>query len=175
MQILLVTGGCRCGKSRFAQDWAERQSVRRLFLATAAAWDDEMRDRVKKHQAERGPDWITVEETLDPVKVINRHHDQAGVILMDCVTIWLSNLIMADLSDDQIRDRVKALVDCLARAACPVALVTNEVGCGIVPDNPLARRFRDLAGMANQLLAAAADRVVLLVSGIPVTIKGLES
>lgn len=170
-EILLVTGGCRSGKSSYAQRWAEKRSSRRLFLATAQALDQEMNERIRRHKEDRGSGWACVEEPLEVVRVIEEQGGHAGVILIDCVTIWLSNLLMAGLPDSEILSRVGALARAMREAPCPLALVTNEVGWGIVPENALARRFRDLAGSANSLLATNADRVVLMVSGIPLSLK----
>jgi adenosylcobinamide kinase/adenosylcobinamide-phosphate guanylyltransferase len=171
-QVLLVTGGCRSGKSRYAQEWAEGRASKRLFLATASVTDEEMAERIRRHQEMRGEGWITVEEPIGVARAIREHGASDQVILMDCVTIWLSNLLLEGLSDREILEQVGGLVMTLAQAICSVAMVTNEVGWGIVPDHPLGRRFRDLAGMVNQKLADAADRVVLMAAGLPLTLKG---
>ncbi len=170
-EILLVTGGCRSGKSSYAQRWAEKRSSSRLFLATAQALDQEMADRIRRHKEERGSGWACVEEPLEVVRVVEERGARAGVILIDCVTIWLSNLMLAGLPDSEILSRAGALATAGKEALCSLALVTNEVGWGIVPENDMARRFRDLAGSTNSLLARSADRVVLMVSGIPLSLK----
>ncbi len=170
-EFLLVTGGCRSGKSRFALQWAEACSGQRLFLATARATDKEMAERIRRHRRERGKEWLTVEEPLDVEQALQTHGHQAGVILIDCITIWTSNLLLEMRSDERILQRTEQLVETLGQLPCSAALVTNEVGWGVHPAHPLGRRFRDIAGMVNQSLARSADRVVLLVSGIPITIK----
>lgn len=165
---VLVTGGARSGKSRYAQTLAESLHPERLYLATGQAWDAEMADRIRRHQGDRGPSWRTIEEPVDVVP-----HLAAGpVVLLDCLTLWLSNLMHvrgegADLSADRA-----ALVAAVAAADNDLILVTNEVGLGIVPMNRLARRFRDEAGWLAQDLAAVCDRVVLCVAGIPMVVKG---
>lgn len=170
-EIILITGGCRSGKSRFGQRWAEERASKRLFLATARASDDEMVERIRRHQAARGKGWVTVEEPQMVNRVIQEHGSTVEVILLDCVTIWVSNLLMKGLSDEEILDQVKGVKETLSQVPCSVATVTNEVGWGIVPDHPLGRRFRDLAGSVNQLLAQPADRGVLMVAGILMVVK----
>ncbi len=170
-EILLVTGGCRSGKSSYAQSWAEKRSSCRLFLATAQALDQEMDARIRRHKEDRGSGWACVEEPLEVVRVVKEMGTQTGVILIDCVTIWLSNLLLAGLADSEILSEAGALATAMREARCCIALVTNEVGSGIVPENATARRFRDLAGSVNSLLARSADRVVLMVSGIPLSLK----
>jgi adenosylcobinamide kinase/adenosylcobinamide-phosphate guanylyltransferase len=171
-EVLLVTGGCRSGKSRYAQEWAENRASKRLFLATARVTDEEMAARIRRHQEVRGEGWITVEEPIGVAHAIREYGGSVQVILMDCVTIWLSNLLLEGLSDHKILERVGELQMSLAQTSASVAMVTNEVGWGIVPDHPLGRRFRDLAGMVNQKLAHAADRVILMAAGLPLNLKG---
>lgn len=176
--IVLVTGGARSGKSRYAQSLAERIGGSRVFIATCPPFDEEMRRRIQRHQAERRKGgWRTVEAPVDLEKALDETAD-FDVRLVDCLTLWINNLMHeaeqegAEIHEDQIgRMAGKLAFACRARTGATI-LVTNEVGMGIVPDNPLARRYRDLAGRCNQVLAAAAQRVVLLVSGIPMTIKG---
>jgi adenosylcobinamide kinase/adenosylcobinamide-phosphate guanylyltransferase len=170
-KTMLITGGCRSGKSRYAQEWAERQGSERLYLATARPIDDEMVERIRRHQEGRREGWRTVEEPLEVDSIIMEQGSAVDVILLDCVTIWVSNLLMEDRSDEMVLERVERVGDILSQVPCSVALVTNEVGWGIVPDHPLGRRFRDLAGFVNQSLARAVDRVVLTVAGIPMEVK----
>lgn len=170
--ITLVIGGCRSGKSRYALDAADAiGGDQKIFLATSVPRDAEMEKRVQTHQAERGPDWTTVEEPTEIHRVIETRSAGANVILVDCLTLWTTNLLMAGFVEAGIRDQVSMLTAALAGSQCPVFLVTNEVGYGIVPENSMARQFRDLAGMVNQRVADAADRVVLTVAGIDVQIK----
>jgi len=170
--VLLVLGGARSGKSRHAQARAEALAAagaRLLFVATAQVLDDEMADRVARHRADRGLEWSTVEEPLDLGGVIRRESRADAVLLVDCLTLWCSNLMFADRDvDAATADLVAALAD----APGAVILVSNEVGLGIVPENALARRFRDLAGRINQAVAAAADEVLFVAAGLPLTLKG---
>lgn len=165
---LLAIGGARSGKSRYAQQRAEATGLGRRFIATAQAFDDEMRERIARHRDERGADWLTIEAPLDLAEAILAHDDAGTVLLVDCLTLWTSNLLLAD------RDIPAATADLVAALQAvrgPVVLVTNEVGLGIVPDNALARRFRDAAGTVNQQVAAACAEVQLLVAGIPLKVK----
>lgn len=169
---IFVTGGCRSGKSDYAQGLADRIGKRKVYLATSQALDDEMRARIKSHQEKRGPEWETCEEPIEVVDALKKLAPETDVIMLDCMTLWTTNCLLAEMSDEEILQRANALAQ--AFVACPVSvvIVSNEVGLGIVPDNKLARRFRDLAGAVNQKIAAAADDVILSVSGIPVAIKG---
>ena len=170
--ITLVIGGCRSGKSRFALNAANAVPGRRkIFLATSVPRDLEMTKRVQAHQAERGKDWITVEEPVNIHACISAHADTADVILVDCLTLWLSNMMAAHMNDKEIENRFEKTAQVCCSPPCPVFLVSNEVGAGIVPENPLARKFRDLAGYMNQFMADTADRVVLTVAGQALQIK----
>ncbi len=171
-RITLVLGGCRSGKSRYALDAANRLAKEnKVYLATSVPTDNEMDDRVARHQAERGPDWQTIEEPVRIHKAIAEASAAASVILVDCLTLWTSNLLFQEKDETGIMESVDLLISALGAAACPVLLVSNEVGYGIVPENSLARQFRDMAGLVNQRVAGAADRVVLTVAGIGVQIK----
>jgi adenosylcobinamide kinase/adenosylcobinamide-phosphate guanylyltransferase len=170
--ITFVTGGCRSGKSRYAQELAEATARSgRVFIATCVPYDDEMRDRVRRHQADRDRSWTTVEAPLDLPGAIAEQRNRAAVVLADCLTLWTTNILLDPAEADRAETRLANLTEALAGDGCPVILVSNEVGCGIVPENALARRFRDLVGLANQRVAALADQVVWCVSGIPVPIK----
>lgn len=172
---LLVTGGARSGKTRLAQEWIEAGDGPRWYLATAQARDDEMRDRVRRHQAMRGAAWAgTCEEPLQVVPALLRLAEAgAGGVVVDCVTLWLSNLGERDGWDaDALLAEVEALAAVLADPPCAIAVVTNEVGAGIVPANALARAFRDLQGWANQRLARGARRVAFVACGLPCWLKG---
>jgi len=172
--LSLVIGGARSGKSRFAQSLASG-SPRVIYIATAHADDDEMAQRIARHREERPAQWTTVEAPLHLAGAIEQHAPTAGVLLVDCLTIWLSNLSWehreasaAELEAIALREVAR-----IATAArhCHVILVTNELGCGLVPESAVARRFRDLHGWVNQDAARAADWVYLLVAGIAVPIK----
>ncbi|WP_448661478.1 bifunctional adenosylcobinamide kinase/adenosylcobinamide-phosphate guanylyltransferase [Sphingomonas sp. CJ20] len=167
-RVTLLLGGARSGKSARAQALAEGVPGERVYLATAQAFDAEMRDRIDRHRTDRGPEWRTVECPTDLPAAILREAAPGRVLLVDCLTLWASNLLLADADPDAASD---ALVAALAAAPCPVFVVSNEVGFGIVPDNALARRFRDIAGRLNQRVAAAADHVVLVVAGLEMRLK----
>ena len=170
--ISLVLGGARSGKSLFAENLAEHMSsamsMPKIYLATARAGDDEMADRIDQHKKRRGPDWTTLEAPVELAQAIaaqaNNH-----IILVDCITLWLTNLL---LSDADINAETDKLIEASISASPHLIFVSNEVGNGIVPENALARRFRDEAGRTNQKLAAAADYVALVTAGLPLDIKG---
>jgi len=172
--IVLITGGCRSGKSRFALNYGDRHFSKKIFLATSEVLDEEMVRRVEQHKKTRGPDWLTIEEPWQIVEKIGEYTNRGEVILLDCMTLWLSNLMMRWEEDQKITEEVNKLVRALEQRQISFLLVSNEVGMGIVPAAPLARRFRDLAGFTNQRIAAIADKVVFMVSGIPIFLKGTE-
>jgi adenosylcobinamide kinase/adenosylcobinamide-phosphate guanylyltransferase len=167
--LILVGGGSRSGKSRFALEFARRHTAPLAFIATAEALDDEMRQRVAAHQADRGSEFITFEEPRNPARSIEEAGNRFGAIVVDCLTLWLSNLLLGDVAD--IPRETAALLRVAADSPAAVVLVTNEVGCGIVPENALARSFRDLAGTMNQQAAAAAREVYWMMFGVPMRIK----
>jgi len=165
---LFVLGGARSGKSRYAQSRAEAMPGDPVFIATAEAFDDEMRERIARHRADRDARWRTVEAPRKLPAAIDALNDAESVVLVDCLTLWVSNLLLADAD---IPAAGRQLSDAIARFEGALILVANEVGLGIVPDNALARRFRDAAGLLNQSVAAAADEVVLLTAGLPLALK----
>ncbi len=168
---ILVLGGCRSGKSSHALQLAEAMGRRRVFVATCVPHDDEMQGRVDRHRRERSDTWRTLEIPVNLAEAIHAHSPAADVMLVDCLTLWLNNLLMQTQDTVKIRRRIDELAETVKTAPHPVILVSNEVGSGIVPENRLARLYRDLAGWTNQTVAAACDRVVWTVAGIPVTIK----
>ena len=168
VRLTLVLGGARSGKSRYAESLITAQAPPWLYVATAQAGDDEMAERIAAHRVRRDAGWQTVEAPHDLAGALDAAPAEAR-LLVDCVTLWLSNRMLADADLDHEIDRLE---DALARRAGTTVLVSNEVGYGIVPDNALARRFRDLQGRLNQRLAARADRVVLVVAGLPLVVKG---
>ena len=171
MGIVLIGGGARGGKSRFALDYAEKKGRSLGFVATCEARDDEMRARIERHQRERGSHWTTVEEPLDLTGSLAREASRFDLLLVDCLTLWLSNVLLDPGRDTQME--LRGLAQCLKNWRGPsLVLITNEVGLSIVPENTLAREFRDLAGEMNQAVAAAADEVYWMVFGIPMTVKG---
>ena len=165
----LVLGGARSGKSRFAEGLAAETGLAGVYVATAIAFDDEMRDRIARHQADRaGATWSTVEEPLDLVGALRRESSAARILLVDCLTLWLTNVMLGGRDPDA---ESRALTAALPDLAGAVIFVSNEVGSGIVPENGLARAFRDAQGRLNQRLAAACDRVDLVVAGLPLGLK----
>ncbi len=170
--ITLITGGARSGKSAHALALAEASAgARRFFVATAEALDDEMRERIAHHRAWRPASFTTVEEPLALVAALAALEGRADVVAVDCLTLWISNLMAAGRSDDAVLAEARALADTLARVHFASIVVSGEVGAGIVPENAAARRFRDLLGWTNQALAQVAQRVVLMVAGCPLRVK----
>lgn len=169
--ITFVTGGCKSGKSSYALKVAEEYQLNQIFIATSIPFDDEMKERIRKHKEERDDSWETVDVPLLLPEAIVEHSREGNVLLVDCLTLWINNLLLEIENQEEILHRVEKLFNALASAACPVILVSNEVGCGIVPLNGLSRLFRDLAGLANQRIAEVADEVVWMVAGIPNVLK----
>jgi adenosylcobinamide kinase/adenosylcobinamide-phosphate guanylyltransferase len=164
-KIILVGGGARSGKSRFALSYARALGPRRLFVATAEARDAEMDERIARHQAERGGEFATQEEPLHLARVLAEEH-AADVIVVDCLTLWLSNLLLRDTSPADIERHLEDVLAAIEPRRQHVILVSNEVGFGIVPESALARSFRDIAGRAHQQIAAVADEVYLAAMGL---------
>lgn len=168
MSVLLVLGGARSGKSRHAQQWIERNEGRLAYVATAEAHDDEIAERIARHREQRGTRWQTFEAPFDLPQAIDAAGLTHAAILVDCLTLWTSNLLLAERD---IESEVGRLAISLKGCTVPIALVSNEVGLGIVPDNALARRFRDEAGRCNQRLAALADEVAFVAAGLAMQLK----
>lgn len=189
-QVLLITGGARSGKSRFAEQLAVQSGRAVAFIATATAHDDDMRARIARHQAERPRSWLTIEESYDLAKAVRQAAESADILILDCITLWLSNWLTVQMaaSSDEIspaasahysEECLHAIDACLAAfltldASKRLLVVTNEVGLGIVPAYALGRLYRDMLGRVNQRLAAAATHVYLLVAGIAVDLKRLQ-
>ncbi|MDO9530451.1 MAG: bifunctional adenosylcobinamide kinase/adenosylcobinamide-phosphate guanylyltransferase [Syntrophales bacterium] len=194
--IIFVTGGARGGKSDFAQDLVEKLSGKRLFLATAQALDDEMRQRIEKHREQRGNRWDTLEEPVHLGRVLRSAAGSYDAVLVDCFTVWMSNLLleynppippllkggqrgilpfnkggMGGFSDGKISEIVDDFFSSIDEFKGTIVIVSNEVGMGIVPENKLARKYRDQLGFLNQRIARRADEVYALISGIPIKIK----
>ena len=167
MAVVLITGGARSGKSRRAEARARSFPGRPVYIATSEALDAEEAERIARHRARRGDDWIERETPLDLVQALGET-DGGGARLVDCLTLWLSNLLLGGRDWSMEASR---LAEALGRQQSPVVLVTNEVGLGIVPDNALARQFRDAAGLLNQMIARVADEVELVVAGLPMRVK----
>jgi adenosylcobinamide kinase/adenosylcobinamide-phosphate guanylyltransferase len=175
--LQLILGGARSGKSRFslAQD-GDSSFDRRVFLATATAADQEMKERIRKHQADRGPQWETLEAPYHLIEVLEKlKNEPKTLVVVDCATLWLSNLLCGmggpALSLSEIEEQIARLTDTLSKIGSPTRSVSNEVGLSIVPDSVLGRQFRDLQGLLNQKLASQAGQVFFLVAGIPQKIK----
>ncbi len=166
--MTLILGGARSGKSQHAEALVLATDATPIYLATGAAHDDEMAERIRQHKERRGERWRTVEEPLDLADALQREATPGKVVLVDCLTLWLGNLMGADRN---IERDIAALLDILPSLSAPIVLVSNEVGQGIVPDNALARRFRDLAGSMHQDLAAIADRVDFVTAGLAQRLK----
>ena len=166
-KLTLVIGGARSGKSRYAEGLIAAQLPPWIYVATAEAGDHEMLARIRAHRKRRGAHWRTIEAPRELVAALTANH--GGPVLVDCLTLWLSNVMLAEMN---VELEIETLDAALAAAAAPIVLVANEVGLGIVPEFPLGRRFRDLQGILNQRMAARADRVILMVAGLPLAVKG---
>lgn len=172
-KITLITGGARSGKSSFALSLGLQNYSKRAFIATAVPFDQEMKDRISRHREERGDQFHTIEESIDLPCVLVDLRGPYEVVVVDCLTVWLGNLYHHFQGEEEkVRVQVKAFLDHLDHPACDLILVTNEVGWGIVPENPLARSFRDMAGYLNRHVAQKAAHTYLLCCGIPLTLKG---
>jgi adenosylcobinamide kinase/adenosylcobinamide-phosphate guanylyltransferase len=168
-RIILITGGSRSGKSSYAEQLALSLSDAPVYLATARIWDEEFRERVRRHQERRGPQWTNIEEE----KYLSRHDVAGRVVVVDCLTLWCTNFFFDGQSDvDASLEALKAEFDRFTDQEATFLFVTNEIGMGGTSDNALQRRFTDLQGWMNQYVASRADEVLLMVSGIPVKIKG---
>ncbi len=170
-RITFITGGARSGKSAFAEKLASGISGKRAYLATAQALDAEMVARIEHHRKRRGNAWDTFEEPLAVAELVRKLSGRYDVVLLDCLTLWLSNVMAHTDGDDEVLRQSGLLVEAVKNGKGTCIIVSNEVGLGIVPDNPLARRFRDLAGFVNQQMAQASNEAYLLTSGIPLKIK----
>ena len=166
-KIILITGGQRSGKSKEAERLALSLSDHPVYVATAHIWDEEFRKRVRKHQERRGPQWTNIEEE----KFLSRHDLTGRVVVIDCVTLWLTNFFFENSDVDQTLETVKAEFDNFSDHDATYIFVTNEIGSGGVSENAIQRKFTDLEGWMNQYIASKADEVILMVSGIAVIIK----
>jgi len=166
--VTLILGGARSGKSRHAESLLDKHPGRRVYLATAEIRDAEMAARVKAHRDRRGTDWKTVEEPLAVAEALKAETERGAAVLVDCLTLWLGNLMGASHDAEA---EITALLAAVHQCGGPIVFVSNEVGLGIVPDNAMARRFRDLAGILHQRLAETADRVVFIAAGLPMNLK----
>ena len=167
-----ILGGARSGKSSFAERLAQASGLERHYVATGRAWDDEMRARISKHQADRAGEWRTHEAPLDLCRTLGNVIRPGRVVLVDCLTLWVTNLMMEEQGTPALDAAFDGLVSTLSSAPAPVIVVSNEVGLGIVPDNSMARAFRDHAGRLHQKIAAVADDVYFVAAGLPLKMKG---
>ena len=167
-KFTLLIGGARSGKSSYAETLVMAANRPRRYIATAQAWDEEMGKRIAQHRKQRGPNWITIEAPLDLAGALN-DAQKGEIVLVDCATLWLSNHLLANADlEDESTQLLAAILACVA----PVVIVSNEVGWSIVPDNALARAFRDAQGRLNQRMAAQADLVIAVMAGLPIVLKG---
>lgn len=175
-KLVFVTGAARSGKSYFAEKMASGLDGKVIYIATCVPGDDEMRDRVARHQARRPAHWQTIEEALDPARVIKELDQPGHIFLLDCLTLLVSNLILepnADPNEEQIINKISGLARVSYESAAHVIIVSNEVGWGIVPGDPLSRFYRDIIGRANQKIASYADEAYVTIAGIPIELKTL--
>ena len=171
-KFIFILGGARCGKSSYAVKLAKSFTGKVVFIATAAPFDSEMKKRIKLHKAGRPRQWKLIEESKNISPILPKLKDKYEVILIDCLGLLISNLLASNLKDKEIERKVKKLISVISKINLTTILVSNETGGGIVPANPLARRFRDVLGLSNQMIAEKADEVIFMQSGIPITIKG---
>lgn len=169
---ILITGGARSGKSQHALNTVASYGKRKIYLATAQPLDHEMQERIENHRRMRGKDWITIEEPLRVSRVLKEIGESCDVVILDCLTFWISNLL-TNYETDQggIINEIKKLAQSAREFKGTLVIVSNEVGMGIVPENRLSRQFRDLTGYANQKIAEIADEIIMMVSGIPLKVK----
>jgi len=168
--IILITGGARSGKSQYAEQRVREMGGRSIYVATAEANDEEMAQRIADHQKRRGNQWRTIEEPLELTQALLAERGKTDCALVDCLTFWISNLLLRH-DDKYASEKVDELIEKLPQLNFHLVVVTNEVGWGIVPENSLARKFRDLAGWTNQRMAQAANGVILMVAGLPMIVK----
>lgn len=178
-KIVLLLGGVRSGKSSYAQELAITLGGNVLFIATGEPLDDEMEHRIDLHKKDRPKNWKTIESSLHPSTVLREHNENTGTVLIDCITLLVSNLLGGEINcpdaENRIIDEVHELINAMKASRSNIIIVSNEVGLGLVPDNKLGRMYRDLLGKANQLLAENADEVYFMTAGIPLKIKGRDT
>ncbi len=170
--VVLVMGGAKSGKSRISLDICNNLARKKMFIATAQALDNEMKERIRRHQEDRGGDWVTVEEPIEIIDKIRGFDSEDAVILLDCLTLWISNLFMKYGEFHQpVNELCDEFIKQMTKAKGVIIVVSNEVGMGIVPDNDLARVYRDVAGSLNQRIARIARKVVTVMAGLPLVLK----
>ena len=171
-KFVFILGGARSRKSSYAVERAKKLEKKVVFIATATSPDREMKERIKFHKISRPRQWKLIEEGKDVSSILSKLNGRYEVVLIDCLGLLISNLLQSNLDDQEIERRIKELIAAILKIDLTTILVSNEVGSGIVPANPLARRFRDILGLANQMMAKKADEVIFMQSGIPVMLKG---
>ncbi len=171
-KIIFITGGVRSGKSKYAIELAKNRTSEVIFLATGLAKDEEMKKRIKEHKRSRPDRWRTIEETKNISSILLDIQPPCELVIIDCLTFFVSNLLLEGVNEEIILQEIKKIVDIMLQVNYTIIVVSNEVGGGIVPDNKLGRRFRDIIGLANQVIAKSAYQVYLIVSGIPIKLKG---
>jgi adenosylcobinamide kinase/adenosylcobinamide-phosphate guanylyltransferase len=169
-QVILVTGGARSGKSKYAEQRAGQMGKRRLYVATAEAKDEEMSRRIAEHRKRRGDQWTTIEQPVELAEALLAQRGKTDCALVECLTLWVSNLLIRR-HEKYVEEKVAALLEALPHLDFHLIFVTNEVGGGVVPDNPLARKFRDLLGWTNQQIAQTANEIILMIAGVPMIVK----
>ncbi len=174
-ELVLIMGGARSGKSSFAQRLAKIVGGKVIFVATAQAGDDEMAERIARHKASRPATWHTVEEPLELASVLQRETTSTDVVIIDCLTLWLNNLLLKEgsASETEVLEQVDRLLDVYEKGSSSYIIVSGEVGLGLVPPYPLGRLYRDILGWMNQKVARRADKVFLMIAGIPLELKSL--
>jgi len=173
-RLILILGGAKSGKSSYAVKLAKEHGKRTVFIATAAPSDREMKKKIELHRMSRPRQWELVEEGKDVTSILPTLKDKYEVVLIDCLGLLISNLLADNLTDEETEGRIREFVEAIQRLDFMTIIVSNEVGSGIVPVHPLARRFRDLLGLSNQMIAKKADKVILMHAGIPLIIKDTQ-
>ena len=171
-KFIFILGGARSGKSSYAVNLAKSAGKRIVFIATCSPGDSEMKQRIKLHKKSRPRTWRVIEEGIHIDSALRKAKSRCDAVLIDCVGLFISNLMVVESSDKKIEEKVRQVIGQIKKSASDVIIVSNEVGMGIVPDNPQARRFRDLLGRINQMIAKEADKVIMMYGGIPMAIKG---
>jgi len=171
-KISFITGGIRSGKSRYALSLAQRYKGKGVFIATAEPFDNEMKERIEKHKEERGDTFQTIEEPRNLKKAILSIPSHTDIAVIDCLTVWLGNLLHYHNNKVEDMYETEEFLNCLDTPPCDLIIVSNEVGMGIISDNPMARNFQNLSGSVNQRIANIAERVIMMVSGLPLNVKG---
>lgn len=173
-EFIFITGGARSGKSNLAVRLAKETKGKVCFIATCLPQDGEMRERVRRHKLSRPKSWKTIEEPLDLAGAVKTASEVSSCVIIDCLTLWISNLVLSGAADKDIRRYSLEAIQSVKKSKVNAIVISNEVGSGIVPDNQMARGFRDIAGEVNQAFAGSCDKAYFVVSGLPILLKGEE-